>query len=85
VTYDAASSTAVIGTGLIWDTVYERLQEHDVVVLGGRVTGVSERRDLSGRSVLNPCRTTGRCRRPAAWRRLVPGDSPAFYTLTDHG
>ena len=42
-TYDAASSTAVIGTGLIWDTVYERLQEHNVVVLGGRVSGVSGR------------------------------------------
>ena len=41
VTYDAASNTAVIGTGLIWDTVYQQLQEHDVVVLGGRVSGVS--------------------------------------------
>ena len=42
VTYDAISGTAVIGTGLIWDTVYERLQEYDVVVLGGRVSGVSD-------------------------------------------
>ena len=41
-TYDAASGTAVIGTGLTWDTVYEQLQEHGVVVLGGRVTGVSD-------------------------------------------
>jgi FAD/FMN-containing dehydrogenase len=41
VTYDAASGTAVIGTGLIWDDVYRRLQEHSVSVLGGRVTGVS--------------------------------------------
>ena len=40
-TYDAASGTVVIGSGLIWDTVYERLQEHNVVVVGGRVTGVS--------------------------------------------
>jgi len=42
VTYDPESNTAVIGSGLIWDTVYERLQDHDVIVLGGRVTGVSE-------------------------------------------
>ncbi|KAF9648761.1 FAD-binding domain-containing protein [Thelephora ganbajun] len=40
VTYDAASGTAVIGTGLIWDNVYQRLQEHHVNVVGGRVTGV---------------------------------------------
>ena len=43
VTYDAASGTAVIGSGLIWDTVYQRLQEHCVSVVGGRVTGVSGR------------------------------------------
>jgi len=83
VTYDPASSTAVIGTGLIWDTVYEQLQEHGVVVLGGRVTGVSGRRNLPGWNVLNPYCATGRCRRPAARRGWVPGDSPAFCTLTD--
>ena len=44
VTYDAASGTAVIGSGLIWDTVYERLQDNNVTVLGGRVTGVSSNR-----------------------------------------
>jgi len=43
VTYDAATSTAVIGTGLVWDTVYKKLQDHGVIVLGGRFTGVSER------------------------------------------
>lgn len=43
VTYDATSSTAVIGSGLIWDTVYEQLQRYNVTVVGGRVTGVSER------------------------------------------
>ncbi|KAF9648818.1 FAD-binding domain-containing protein [Thelephora ganbajun] len=37
VTYDAASGTAIIGTGLIWDVVYQRLQEHHVSVLGGRI------------------------------------------------
>ena len=42
VTYDATSGTAVIGTGLVWDTVYERLQEYNVTVAGGRVTGVSQ-------------------------------------------
>ena len=41
VTYDKSSGTVVIGSGLIWDTVYERLQEHRVSVVGGRVTGVS--------------------------------------------
>jgi FAD/FMN-containing dehydrogenase len=41
VTYDAASGTAVIGTGLVWDNVYQQLQAHNVSVLGGRVPGVS--------------------------------------------
>ena len=49
VTYDATSGTVVIGSGLIWDTVYEQLQEHSVITVGGRVTGVSERRDSSSR------------------------------------
>jgi FAD/FMN-containing dehydrogenase len=43
VTYDVSSGTAVIGTGLIWDDVYQQLQEHNVTVLGGRVPGVSGR------------------------------------------
>ena len=54
VTYDAASGTAVIGSGQIWDTVYQRLQDHRVSVLGGRVSGVSGHRNSVGRSVLNP-------------------------------
>jgi FAD/FMN-containing dehydrogenase len=41
VTYDAASGTATIGTGLIWDEVYQQLQKHNVTVVGGRITGVS--------------------------------------------
>jgi len=53
-TYDVASSTAVIGSGLVWDVVYERLQEYGVSVVGGRVTGVSERRDFLGQNILNP-------------------------------
>ncbi|KAG5640496.1 hypothetical protein DXG03_008325, partial [Asterophora parasitica] len=40
VTYDAASQTAVIGAGLIWDDVYAALAPHNVNVVGGRVTGV---------------------------------------------
>lgn len=40
VTYDAASGTAVIGSGLTWDNVYERLRDHNVTVIGGRVSGV---------------------------------------------
>jgi len=41
VAHDAVSSTAVIGTGLFWDTVYERLQERGVSVVGGRTARVS--------------------------------------------
>ena len=84
-TYDAVSGTATIGSGLIWDTVYQQLQEYNVTVLGGRVTGVSERRELLGRCSLNPCCATGWRRRLAARRRLVPGDPAAVCTLTDHG
>lgn len=55
VTYDPTHGTVVVGTGLIWDNVYQGLQEHEVIVLGGRVTGVSGR-DFFGRGVLNlPC------------------------------
>jgi len=54
VTYDAVSGTAVIGTGLVWDTVYQRLQDHHVSVLGGRMAGVSGCRDSLSWSILNP-------------------------------
>jgi len=54
VTYDPGSGTVVIGTGLIWDTVYQRLNAHRVNVIGGRVTGVSGYRDSLRRSILNP-------------------------------
>ncbi|KAJ4490170.1 FAD-binding domain-containing protein [Lentinula aciculospora] len=40
VVYDAASSTATIGAGLVWDDVYAALAPYDVNVVGGRVTGV---------------------------------------------
>ncbi|KAL0576117.1 hypothetical protein V5O48_005864 [Marasmius crinis-equi] len=40
VTYDASSQTAVVGSGLVWDDVYEALAPHNVNVVGGRVTGV---------------------------------------------
>ena len=40
VKYDAASQTAEIGAGLIWDDVYAALEPHGVNVVGGRVTGV---------------------------------------------
>ena len=83
VTYDAVSSTAVIGTGLIWDTVYERLQEHNVVVLGGRVTGVSGRCNYLGQNT-QPYHAIGRRGRLAARRRSVPAGSLAFCTLTGH-
>jgi len=53
VTYDPTSETVVVGSGLIWDTVYQRLQEHNVTVVGGRVTGVSGRRNSISWVVLN--------------------------------
>ncbi|KIL59111.1 hypothetical protein M378DRAFT_85489 [Amanita muscaria Koide BX008] len=40
VTYDQASQTANIGTGLIFDDVYSALAPYGVSVLGGRVTGI---------------------------------------------
>lgn len=40
VEYDASSELAVVGAGSIWDTVYETLEEHERMVVGGRVTGV---------------------------------------------
>ena len=55
-TYDAVSGTVVIGTGLIWDNVYQQLQEYNVVVLGGRFTGVSGCDPYSWRN-LNPITT----------------------------
>lgn len=45
VTYDATSGTAVIGSGTVWDKVYEQLESYGITVVGGRVPGVSERRD----------------------------------------
>ncbi|KAL5480274.1 hypothetical protein ACEPAI_1544 [Sanghuangporus weigelae] len=38
--YDAGSETVTIGTGLIWDEVYSRLEPFGVMVNGGRVPGV---------------------------------------------
>ncbi|KAK0199350.1 FAD-binding domain-containing protein [Desarmillaria ectypa] len=40
VTYDAATQTAVIGAGNIWDDVYKVLDAQGANVLGARVTGV---------------------------------------------
>lgn len=40
VVYDAAAGTATIGTGLLWDDVYEALAPWAVNVVGGRVSGV---------------------------------------------
>ena len=45
-TYNAASGTVVIGSGLTWSAVYQRLQEHRVNVVGGRVAAVSRRGSL---------------------------------------
>ena len=40
VVYDSSSSTVQVGTGLIWDEVYAELEQHEVIVIGGRVSGV---------------------------------------------
>ncbi|OSX60836.1 hypothetical protein POSPLADRAFT_1182032 [Postia placenta MAD-698-R-SB12] len=40
VVYDASTSTAAIGAGLTWDKVYSALEQYDVNVVGGRVTGI---------------------------------------------
>jgi FAD/FMN-containing dehydrogenase len=40
VTYSAASQTAAIGAGLVWDDVYAALEPFNVSVVGGRVSGV---------------------------------------------
>lgn len=40
VVYDATTGTAQVGAGLIWDDVYEALEDFGVNVVGGRVTGV---------------------------------------------
>lgn len=40
VTYNAGASTADVGAGLVWDDVYQELQPHGVVVVGGRVSGI---------------------------------------------
>jgi hypothetical protein len=70
VTYDADSGTAVIGTGLIWDTVYERLQDYNVTVVGGRVTGVSGPTIVSA-EVFSTLPQIGRRRWLLTRRRLV--------------
>ena len=38
--YNETTSTAIIGTGQIWDEVYATLAPYNVNVVGGRVTGV---------------------------------------------
>ncbi|KAG6380802.1 hypothetical protein JVT61DRAFT_5186 [Boletus reticuloceps] len=40
VIYDAATQTATIGAGLIWDEVYAALEPYGVNVAGGRVSGI---------------------------------------------
>lgn len=42
ITYDRNTSTARIGAGNIWDTVYAKLTPLGVNVVGGRYPGVGE-------------------------------------------
>lgn len=40
VEYDAKGNTAIVGSGLRWQAVYEQLDQFDVTVVGGRVLEV---------------------------------------------
>ncbi len=40
VTYHPNNQTVDVGSGLVWDDVYEALEPYNVSVLGGRVSGV---------------------------------------------
>ena len=40
VVYEADSGTVVLGAGLIWDDVYDALDQYNINVVGGRVPGV---------------------------------------------
>lgn len=40
VAYDATAQTVTIGAGLVWDDVYAALEQYNVNVVGGRVSGV---------------------------------------------
>ncbi|EPT03261.1 hypothetical protein FOMPIDRAFT_1047248 [Fomitopsis schrenkii] len=40
ISIDSASQTATFGSGLIYDELYAALEEHNVVVLGSRATGI---------------------------------------------
>jgi len=40
VEYDASTQTVVVGAGLVWDDVYAVLEDFDVNVVGGRVSGI---------------------------------------------
>ncbi|KAJ7764427.1 FAD-binding domain-containing protein [Mycena metata] len=40
VSYDASRATVTIGSGLVWDDVYEALEPYGVNVVGGRASGV---------------------------------------------
>ncbi|KAJ7577570.1 hypothetical protein C8J56DRAFT_1007243 [Mycena floridula] len=39
-TYDSATQTVALGSGLTWDQVYAELQQFNVTVVGGRIPGV---------------------------------------------
>lgn len=69
VVYDAASSTATFGSGLVWDDVYSALAPYNVNVVGGRVTvNCLIRRDIT----LSADGALGRRRgRIYSWRRYV--------------
>ena len=43
----------MIGTGLTWETAYERLQDYGVSIVGARASGVSELRGSFALRVLN--------------------------------
>jgi FAD/FMN-containing dehydrogenase len=40
VTYSKSTQTAIVGAGLTWDVVYEKIAKFGVNVVGGRISGV---------------------------------------------
>lgn len=55
VNYNAATQTAEVGAGLIWDDVYAALEPYNVNVVGGRVPGVGVAGFALGGGMFHAC------------------------------
>ena len=40
VTYHPDNQTATVGAGLVWDDVYEKVEQYGVNIVGGRASGI---------------------------------------------